>query len=258
MPPDGAVAAQAPSPLHNDLLAALPADGRARLLSQLELVTLPLGKTLYAPGDAVRHAYFPVDCIISLLALTPSGASVEIAVVGAEGVAGVSLFMGGESATREAIVRSAGYAYRVGAPWLVEEFNRHGDLLVATLRYTQVLITQIAQTAVCNRHHSVEQQLCRTLLMSLDRLRGNRLDLTQEFIAHMLGVRREGVTDAAGKLQKAGAIAYSRGHITVQDRGKLERLSCECYTVVQRESRRLLSRNLRAPPRARPLAPRAP
>jgi len=224
----------------NHLLAALPAIVYQRLLPHLELVPLPLGKVLYEPGDTMHHVYFPTNSIVSLLYVLESGASAEISVVGNEGVVGIALFMGGESTPSRAIVQSAGYAYRLPAPLLKAEFNRHGDLLVLMLRYTQALITQMAQTAVCNRHHSIDQQLCRWLLLSLDRLSGNELGMTQELIANMLGVRREGVTEAAGKLQKLGVIEYSRGHILVLDRPRLEQLSCECYAVVKKETDRLM------------------
>jgi len=231
---------ETPSPRQNHLLAALNPDVQARLFPHLERVDLPLGKVLYESGDAMRHVYFPADSIVSLLYVMESGASAEISVVGNEGLIGVALFMGGESTPSRAIVQSSGSAYRLLGQRLKDEFNRHGDLLLLMLRYTQSLITQMAQTAVCNRHHSVDQQLCRWLLLSLDRLRDNKLTMTQELIANMLGVRREGVTDAAGKLQKQGAIEYSRGHITVLDRPKLEKLSCECYAVVKKETDRLL------------------
>ena len=224
----------------NHLLAALPAEVVARLSPSLELIPLPLGKVLYESGDSLRHVYFPIDSIVSLLYVMESGASAEISVVGNEGLIGVAVFMGGESTPSRAIVQSSGSAYRLPGPLLKDEFNRHGDLLILILRYTQALITQMAQTAVCNRHHSIDQQLCRWLLLSLDRLPDNRLVMTQELIANMLGVRREGVTDAAGKLQRQGVIEYSRGHITVLDRPQLETLSCECYGVVKKESDRLL------------------
>ena len=227
-------------PQQNRLLAAVHADVQDRLFAHLELVPLPLGKVLYESGDTMRHAYFPTDSIVSLLYVMESGASAEIAVVGNEGLVGVSLFMGGESTPSRAIVQSAGSGYRLLGQRLKDEFNRHGELLVLMLRYTQSLITQMAQTAVCNRHHSIEQQLCRWLLLSLDRLPSDQLTMTQELIANMLGVRREGVTDAAGKLQKIGAITYHRGHIKVLDRPKLEQLSCECYAVVKKETDRLL------------------
>ena len=220
-------------PQLNHLLAALPAEVQERLFEHLEPVKLPLGKVLYESGDTMRHVYFPADSIISLLYVMESGASAEISVVGNEGVVGVSLFMGGESTPSRAVVQSAGSAYRLVGQRLKDEFNRHGDMMLLLLRYTQSLITQMAQTAVCNRHHSIDQQLCRWLLLSLDRLDDNKLTMTQELIANMLGVRREGVTEAAGKLQRLGVIDYSRGHITVLDRPKLEALSCECYAVVK-------------------------
>ena len=229
-----------PLPEQNHLLNALSDEVRARIFPELELVTLELGKVLYESGDTMRHVYFPVDSIISLLYVMEDGASAEISVVGNEGLVGVSLFMGGESTPSRGVVQSAGSAYRLMGRKIKEEFNRHGELLVLMLRYTQALITQMAQTAVCNRHHSIDQQLCRWLLLSLDRLPDNRLTMTQELIANMLGVRREGVTDAAGKLQKLGVIEYSRGHITVLDRPQLESLTCECYAVVKRETDRLL------------------
>ncbi|HZR38226.1 MAG TPA: Crp/Fnr family transcriptional regulator [Nevskia sp.] len=229
-----------PTPQQNHLLAALPAEVQARLLPYLELVPLPLGKVLYESGDAMRHVFFPTDSIVSLLYVMESGASAEISVVGNEGLIGVALFMGGESTPSRAIVQSAGFAYQLLGQRLKDEFNRHGEMLLLMLRYTQSLITQMAQTAVCNRHHSIDQQLCRWLLLSLDRLPSNQLTMTQELIANMLGVRREGVTDAAGKLQKLGVIEYSRGQITVLDRPRLETLSCECYAVVKKETDRLL------------------
>ena len=231
---------ETPAPNQNHLLAALPAEVQSRLFSHLELVPLPLGKVLYESGDALRHVYFPTDSIVSLLYVMEDGASAEISVVGNEGLIGVALFMGGESTPSRAIVQSGGSAYRLLAQRLKDEFGRHGEMLLLMLRYTQSLITQMAQTAVCNRHHSIDQQLCRWLLLSLDRLPSNRLTMTQELIANMLGVRREGVTDAAGKLQKLGVIKYSRGEITVLDRPKLEKLSCECYAVVRAETDRLL------------------
>ena len=231
---------ETPSPRQNHLLAALNPEVQERLFPHLELVSLPLGKVVYESGDALRHVYFPTDSIVSLLYVMESGASAEISVVGNEGLIGVALFMGGESTPSRAIVQSAGTAYRLPGQRLKDEFNRHGDLLLLMLRYTQSLITQMAQTAVCNRHHSVDQQLCRWLLLSLDRLPSNQLTMTQELIANMLGVRREGVTDAAGKLQRHGVIEYSRGQITVLDRPKLEELSCECYAVVKKETDRLL------------------
>lgn len=201
---------------------------------------MPLGKVLYEPGDKMRYVYFPTDSIVSLLYVMESGASAEISVVGNEGLVGISLFMGGESTSSRAVVQSGGHGYRMPGQQLVDEFNRHGQLMALVLRYTQALITQMAQTAVCNRHHSIDQQLCRWLLLSLDRLPTNHLIMTQELIANMLGVRREGVTEAAGRLQRLGVIEYRRGHIEVIDRPKLEKLSCECYAVVKRESDRLL------------------
>lgn len=230
-----------PSPLQNHLLAALPVEVQNRLFPELELAPLPLGKVLYESGDVLRHVYFPTDSIVSLLYVMESGASAEISVVGNEGLIGVALFMGGESTPSRAIVQSAGHAYRLRGQRVKDEFNRHGELLQLMLRYTQSLITQMSQTAVCNRHHSIDQQLCRWLLLSLDRLPSNHLVMTQELIANMLGVRREGVTEAASKLQKLGVIEYSRGQITVLDRPKLEGLSCECYAVVKKETDRLLN-----------------
>ena len=229
-----------PAPFKNHLLGALSPEIQARFFPLLEMVPLPLGKVVYESGDVLRHVYFPTDSIISLLYVMESGASAEISVVGNEGLVGVAVFMGGESTPSRAIVQSAGSAYRLPGQRLKDEFNRHGELLLLMLRYTQALITQMAQTAVCNRHHSVDQQLCRWLLLSLDRLPDNKLVMTQELIANMLGVRREGVTDAAGKLQRLGVIEYSRGHITVLDRARLETLSCECYAVVKKETDRLL------------------
>ena len=224
----------------NHLLAALSPEIRDRLFPHLELVEMKLGDVVYESGDSLRYVYFPIDSIVSLLYVMESGASGEISVVGNEGLVGVAVFMGGESTSSRAVVQSAGVAYRLRGQKLKDEFNKHGELLHLILRYTQALITQMAQTAVCNRHHSIDQQLCRWLLLSLDRLPGNRLTMTQELIANMLGVRREGVTDAAGKLQRLGIIEYSRGQITVLDRAGLERLSCECYAVVKRETDRLL------------------
>lgn len=231
---------ETPRPEKNRLLAALSAAIQKRLFRRLELVPMPLGSILYESGDALRHVYFPTDCIVSLLYLMQNGASAEISVVGNEGLIGVAAVLSGESTPSRALVRSAGHAYRLSARHIKAEFDRHGDMLLLMLRYTQALITQMAQTAVCNRHHSINQQLCRWLLLSLDRLPGNKLTMTQELIANMLGVRREGVTEAAGKLQKLGVIEYNRGHITVLDRPKLEELSCECYAVVKKETDRLL------------------
>jgi len=223
----------------NRLLAALPAGDFARLEPHLELVALPLGWAVYESGAVQGHVYFPTSAIVSLLYLLENGASAEIAVVGNDGVVGIALFMGGETTPSRAVVQSAGEGYRLAARVLKQEFDRGGALQHMLLRYTQALITQMAQTAVCNRHHSVDQQLCRWLLLSLDRLASNELVMTQELIANMLGVRREGVTVAAGSLQAAGVIRYSRGRITVLDRPKLEARACECYEVVRRETDRL-------------------
>jgi len=229
-----------PSPRQNHLVSALPAADYERLLPQLELVPLPLGWALYESGSPQEYVYFPTDSIVSLLYVMQDGSSAEIAVVGNEGLVGIALFMGGETTPSRAVVQSAGYGYRLRASVLQTEFGQGGDLQHLLLRYTQALITQMAQTAVCNRHHSVEQQLCRWLLLSLDRLPSNQLTMTQELIANMLGVRREGVTEAAGKLQASGLIHYNRGKITVLDRPKLEARVCECYAVVKREYDRLL------------------
>jgi len=231
-----------PTPQQNHLLAALSPDVQERIFPFLEPAPMPLGKVLYESGAPERHVYFPTDSIISLLYVMENGASAEISVVGNEGLVGIALFMGGESTTSRALVQSAGFAYRLLGKRFKDEVNRHGDLLFLMLRYSQALITQMAQTAVCNRHHTIEQQLCRWLLLSLDRLPANQLIMTQELIANMLGVRREGVTDAAGRLQKEGVIEYRRGHITVLDRPKLEALCCECYAVVKLETDRLLPR----------------
>jgi CRP-like cAMP-binding protein len=228
------------TPVHNHLLAALPAGDRERLLPHLELIPMELGRALYESGGEQGYVYFPTTGIVSLLYVMEDGSSAEIAVVGNEGVVGIALFMGGESTPSRAVVQSGGQGYRLRASVLKVEFGRGGELQHLLLRYTQALITQMAQTAVCNRHHSVEQQLCRCLLLSLDRLPSNELTMTQELIANMLGVRREGVTEAAGKLQAAGLIEYSRGKITVLDRPKLETRVCECYAVVKREYGRLL------------------
>jgi CRP-like cAMP-binding protein len=227
-------------PLENQLLAALPEMELQRWLPELEFVELHLGDVLYESGSTLAHVYFPVTAIISLLYVMESGASAEIAVVGNEGILGISLFMGGGSTPSRAVVQSAGHGFRLSAKLMKTEFDRAGPVLHLLLRYTQALITQMSQTAVCNRHHSLDQQLCRWLLLSLDRLQGSELVMTQELIANMLGVRREGVTEAALKLQKAGVITYARGHITVLDRAKLEELSCECYEVVKKEYDRLL------------------
>jgi len=227
-------------PEQNHLLAALPVSARERLFPHLESIQMPLGKVLYESGTTLNNVYFPTTSIVSLLYVMQDGASAEIAVVGKEGILGVSLFMGGESTPSRAIVQSAGHGYRLRAQLLKEEFKRAGPTMHLLLRYTQALITQMSQTAVCNRHHSIHQQLCRWLLMSLDRLPSNELAMTQELIANMLGVRREGVTEAAGVLQDAGLILYKRGHITVLDRPGLEAAACECYQVVKTEFDRLL------------------
>ena len=228
------------SPRQNRLLAALPGHEFERLFPHLELGPLPLGDVLYESGDRMPHVYFPTGSIVSLLYVMADGASAEIAVVGNDGIIGIALFMGGETMPNRAVVQSAGYAYRLRGQLLKQEFNRAGELQHLLLRYTQALLTQMSQTAVCNRHHSVDQQLCRWLLLSLDRLSSNQLTMTQELIANMLGVRREGVTEAAGKLQTAGLIHYSRGRITVIDRPGLEARACECYQVVRSEFDRLL------------------
>ena len=227
-------------PRQNHLLAALPEDEYAHIVPQLELVPMPLGDKLGEPGIQMHHVYFPTNCIVSLLYVMADGSSAEIAVVGNEGVVGVSLFMGGESTTSWAVVQSAGYAYRLRGQLLKDQFLRAGPMQRLLLRYTQALLTQMAQTAVCNRHHSVDEQLCRWLLLSLDRLDSNELVMTQELIANMRGVRREGVTEAAGALQRAGLIHYSRGKITIVDRPGLEKRVCECYAVVRKEFERLL------------------
>ena len=227
-------------PRANHLLACLPATDWLRWAPQLEVVDLPLGRVLYESGMALSHVYFPTTAIVSLLYVMEDGASAEIAVVGNEGLVGVSIFMGGDTTPSRAVVPSAGKGYRLRAGVLKEEFNRSAPALHLLLRYTQALITQMAQTAVCNRHHSLDQQLCRWLLLSLDRLAGNELVMTQELIANMLGVRREGVTEAALKLQKDGLIRYARGHIKVLNRLGLEARTCECYAVVKKEYDRLL------------------
>ena len=232
-------------PRENHILDALPHLELERLVPHLKLVPMPLGMVVYESGATLRHIYFPTNSIVSLLYVMQDGSSAEIAVVGNEGAIGVSLFMGGETTPSRAILQSAGFAFRLTSTKLKQEFNRHGDMLHILLRYTQALITQMSQTAVCNRHHTLDQQLCRWLLLSLDRLSGNQLNMTQELIANMLGVRREGVTTAAGKLQDLGVIRYMRGKITVLDRPQLERLSCECYAVVKRETDRLLPGVLR-------------
>ena len=229
-------------PRRNQLLAALPAADFERWLTQLELVEMPLGTVLYESGGKLDHFYFPITAIISLLYVMENGASAEIGIVGNEGIVGISLFMGGQTTPSRAVAQGAGEAFRLKASLLMEEFNKGGPVLHLLLRYTQALITQMAQTAVCNRHHTLDQQLCRWLLLSLDRLSSNQLLMTQELIANMLGVRREGVTEAAGRLQDDGLIRYRRGQITVLDRERLEQRSCECYAVVKKEYDRLLPR----------------
>jgi CRP-like cAMP-binding protein len=228
------------TPQQNHLLAALPAEVQSRLFPNLELVDMPYGKVLYESGDTMRHVYFPVDSIVSLLYVMENGASAEVSVVGNEGFVGMALLMGGDSTPSQAMVQSAGHAYRLSAHMFKEEFRRHSEMQILLLRYTQALITQMTQTAVCNRHHSIEQQLCRWLLLCLDRVPGHQLQMTQELMSNMLGVRREGITEAAGNLQKKGAIKYGRGRITVLDRGVIEKLSCECYAVVRKETDRLM------------------
>ncbi|WP_442867266.1 Crp/Fnr family transcriptional regulator [Acidovorax sp. NCPPB 3576] len=230
--------------LQNQLLAALPKEEWLRWLSELESVELPLGMVLYESGGKTPYVYFPTDAIVSLLYVLEDGASAEIAVVGFEGVVGISIFMGAGSTPSRAVVQSGGSGYLLRADAVKEEFARSGPVMHLMLRYTQALITQMAQTAVCNRHHSLDQQLCRWLLLSLDRLQGNQLVMTQELIANMLGVRREGVTEAALNLQKAALISYARGHIRVLDRPGLEQRTCECYGVVKREYDRLLPGNI--------------
>jgi len=238
-------------PVHNHLLAALPAGEFDHFAGHLELVTLAAGEVLYESGGQLKHVYFPTTAIVSLLYVLADGATEEIAMVGNEGILGISLFMGGETTPSRAVVQRAGQAYRLRADLIKEEFNRAGPLLRLLLRYTQALITQMMQTAVCNRHHSVEQQLCRWLLLTLDRMSSPSFSMTQEGIANLLGVRREGVTEAAGRLQREGLIRYSRGHIEVLDRPGLERAACECYRVVKLEFERLLNDI----PRVDPLRP---
>ncbi|MDO8351269.1 MAG: Crp/Fnr family transcriptional regulator [Gallionella sp.] len=233
------------NPSHNQLLAAIQPDKYARLLPHLELISIPLGQVLHEPSSQLRHVYFPINAIVSLLHITEGGATMEIAMVGDEGMVGVSSFTDGETTPYRAVVLSTGLAYRLKAQLLNEELNRAGGRRTCEtqnlfLRYTQALMTQTAQTAVCNRHHSVDQQLCRCLLQIFDRVHSNELTMTQELIANILGVRREGITEAAGKLQRAGLIEYHRGHITVIDRHGLEALACECYKVVKQEFNRLL------------------
>jgi CRP-like cAMP-binding protein len=238
--PNTPVNTLSPDPTENHLLAALPDAEWQRWLPQLERVEMPLGQVLYESGVTLSHVYFPTTAIVSLLYVMENGASAEIAVVGNEGIVGISLFMGGDSTSSRAVVQSAGLGLRLRAQVMKDDFNRAGPVLHLLLRYTQALITQMAQTAVCNRHHSLDQQLCRWLLLSLDRLQGNELVMTQELIANMLGVRREGVTEGALKLQQAGLIRYARGHISVLDRDGLQKRSCECYAVVKKEYDRLL------------------
>jgi CRP-like cAMP-binding protein len=228
----------------NSLFQFIPSQEWDRLSPHIEAVELPLGKVLYEPGTKMSHVYFPTTAIVSLLYALENGSSAEIAIVGYEGVVGISIFMGGESTSSRAVVQSAGLGYRVKSSLLLQEFNKGGPVMHLLLRYTQALITQMSQTAVCNRHHTLDQQFCRWLLLSLDRLPSNELVMTQELIANMLGVRREGVTEAALKVQKAGLIQYSRGHITVLDRPGLERRTCECYQVVKTEYDRLLPEKL--------------
>jgi CRP-like cAMP-binding protein len=230
------------NPKDNRLLDALSAAELKRIRPHLEPVAMRLGEVVYESGREMKHVFLPTNCIVSLLYVLENGASAEIAVVGNEGVIGVSIFMGGESTPSRGVVQTSGTAYRLPAQVMRDEFKRGGGMQHLMLRYTQSLIAQMSQTAVCNRHHSVDQQLCRWLLLSLDRLDVLELKMTQELIASMLGVRREGVTEAAGKLQKAGVISYSRGHIKVLDRPRLEGMSCECYSVVRRETMRLLPR----------------
>lgn len=230
----------APHPGQNHLLAALSPEVQGRLFPHLELAELPLRALMYESGRPMRHVYFPTDSIISMQYLMENGASTAISVVGNEGLLGITLYMGGESTPSRSLVQSAGYAYRLPRLKVKDEFGRHGELLLLMLRYTQALITQVAQTAVCNRHHSIDQQLCRWLLLSMDRLSHNHLTMTQEFIANMLGVRRSSVTLAALKLEEQGVISYGRGLIRVLDRPRLERMSCECYRVVKKETDLLL------------------
>ena len=229
------------TPHQNHLLASLPAEIFERLSPHLELVQMPLGAVLCESGGQLQHVYFPTSAIISLHYVMEDGASAEIAGVGNEGVLGISLFMGGNTTPCQATVQTGGYGYRLKAKLLMEEFDRAGPMMHLLLRYTQALMTQMSQTAACNRHHSVEQQLCRWLLLTLDRLPSNELTMTQELIAGMLGVRREGITETAGNLQREGLISYRRGHITVLDRTGLESHACECYSVVKKEFHRLLS-----------------
>jgi len=229
------------APEQNHLLAALPVGVRKRIFARLKLIEISQGDVIYESGQPLEYVYFPTDCVISLLQTTVNGASAAISVVGNDGIVGVSVFMGGESTSSHAVVQSSGCVYRMSSMELKEEFNADAEVRLLMLRYTQALITQMSQTAVCNRHHSIDQQLCRWLLLSLDRLAGNRLTITQELIANTLGVRREGVTKAAGKLQSLGIIRYHRGQITVIDRPALETMCCECYSAVKCETDRLSS-----------------
>jgi CRP-like cAMP-binding protein len=228
-------------PTQNHLLAALPEAEFARLAPHLQLVPMLLGDSLYEPGGQLQHVYFPTTAIVSLLYVMESGSSAEIAGVGNEGILGIALFMGGDTTPSSAVVQTAGYGYRLPGHLLKQEFNRGGLMQRLLLRYTQALLTQMCQTAACNRHHSIAQQLCRWLLLTLDRLPSNELIMTQELVASALGVRREGVTEAAGQLQAAGCIRYRRGHIAVLDRAGLEARACECYAVVKKELNRLMS-----------------
>ena len=229
------------TPYENHLLAALPAEVLARLSPHLELISMPLGEVLYESGGQLQHLYFPTTAIVSLHYVMENGATAEIAGVGNEGVLGISLFMGGNTTPSRATVQTGGHGYRLRGQLMMEEFDRAGPMMRLMLRYTQALMTQVSQTAVCNRHHSVEQQVCRWLLLTLDRLPSSELTMTQELIASMLGVRREGITETAGNLQREGLISYRRGHITVLDRSGLESHACECYGVVKKEFHRLLS-----------------
>jgi CRP-like cAMP-binding protein len=238
-------------PKQNHLLASLPAEDYARLAPELEFTSMPLGLPVYESGVPMDHVFFPTTCIVSLLYVMENGESAEIAITGNEGLVGISLFMGGESTSSRAVVQSAGECYRLKARILKREFEQGGSLQQLVLRFTQSLIAQMVQTGACNRHHTLEQQLCRWLLLSLDRLPGNDLSMTQQLIANMLGVRRGGVTEAAGKLQKDGLIRYSRGRITVLDRPRLEHRVCECYDAVKREFERLFAYELPVRTRAR-------
>jgi len=231
---------QAPSPLHNHLLGALNSEVQRCLFPHLELVTLTRGEVLCEAGQTLRYVYFPTDSVVSLLYVTKSGATLQVSDVGNEGLLGIASFMGSDTTVSNAIVQNSGHAYRLSRQRFKDEFNRQPEMQLLMLRYTQALLTHISQTAVCNRHHCIDQQLCRWLLGALDRLQSNRLEITQELIANMLGVRREGVTESAGKLQNLGVIECRRGHIKVLDRSRLEKLSCECYAVVKEETQRLL------------------